>query len=58
MSRMWICDIDDYVTEGIIAAIDEASQLVYLIFISTLSVVTLHFKTLFGLSRFYNIRFK
>ena len=32
MSRMWICDIDDYVTEGIIAARDEASQLVYLIF--------------------------
>ena len=39
MTRMWICDIDDYVTEGIIAAIDEASQLVYLIFSSTLRVV-------------------
>jgi len=46
------------VTEGIIPAREEASQLVYLIF-SYKVRVALHFKTLlFGLSRFYNIRFK
>ncbi|HYV51668.1 MAG TPA: hypothetical protein VE971_00085 [Candidatus Eisenbacteria bacterium] len=57
---MWICDIDDYVTEGIIPAREEASQLVYLIFSYKVSLrVALHFKTLiFGLIRFYNIRFK